>query len=194
MAWIDTNEGAEGGRRGRSHRLGGGGSNGSSRWRAANAGIDYFNFGGTMKRREAALIEALDRVGDFVTHNEPVVARALTDNARARLTSLQDRLLSHMKTQAAAQQVVRDRTRIKHELRRAVVEEHMQPISLLAQAELGLPATTFRVPSVRTKFSDVVAAGYGMAEAAAKYKDGLVAAGLPEDFLERLVAATDALR
>jgi hypothetical protein len=147
-----------------------------------------------MKRNEAALADALDRVDEFLRQHRAVVAGPVTESALARFGSLRERLVGHMKTQAAARQLVRERTQQKRQLRRVAVEEHMRPITLLAQAELGASPATFRVPRMNARFGEVVATGYGLAEAATPHKEALVAAGLREDFIERLVAATDALR
>jgi hypothetical protein len=72
----------------------------------------------------------------------------------------------------------------------------MHPISVVARAELpvsaGLSALT--IPWRTQRLGAIVAAAHGMARAAATHEAEFLAAGLPAGFIEKLVAATEALK
>ncbi len=72
----------------------------------------------------------------------------------------------------------------------------MRPVALMARSVLKVdpvPAA-FLLPSRNGRSSAIIAAGYGMAEAAKDHEAALSAAGLRPDFIVALVGATDALR
>ena len=149
-----------------------------------------------MQSREGNLIEALDRVDEFLTLHADALEGTVLPTARAKLSAVRLDLVSHMKAQAATTRVGLNRTEMKRRLQRTLVEDHLRPIAAMAQSELDLsprPAA-FAVPHERARNAILVAAGYGLAEAATPHREALVAGGLKEDFIEQLIAATDALR
>jgi hypothetical protein len=71
----------------------------------------------------------------------------------------------------------------------------MAKIAFVAAAEL--PSTPevapLRMPKRKVSAANLSLAAHGMAETAGKYTDVMVAAGLPGDFVARLIAASDAM-
>jgi hypothetical protein len=83
----------------------------------------------------------------------------------------------------------------QHTLRRALLRDHMAPISRIARSDL--PQTPeiepLKMPRGRPTIERLSAAAFGMAKAATPFAGVFIAAGLPADFVARLDAAADAL-
>ena len=149
-----------------------------------------------MQQTHGQLIQALDRVEDFLDDNREVMDGALTDEARAFFTANREKMVQYMKAQETYARSTKFGITSKHALRAALVRKHMRPIA--AVARLVLPdareLSALTVTSRRRPFVSLVAAGYGMAEAAKVHESALRTAGLAPDFIASLLAATDALR
>jgi hypothetical protein len=141
-------------------------------------------------------MEALVRVDDFLTQHADAMGGAVRPSAREKFTALRHEVADHMRAQEGTRRLARTQTTVKQALRKELVEKHMRPISRMARSELRLsprPAA-FAMPALRMPYTTLVAVGYGMAEAAAPHRAALTAGGLADDFIERLISATDALR
>jgi len=105
-------------------------------------------------------------------------------------------MVERMKAQDAFARGARSGVVATETLKKQLLREHMQPISVVARTRLGevgeLGALTVSARCAR--LGSLVTAGYGMAEAARKYEQTFLTAGLPPDFIAQLVAMTDALR
>jgi hypothetical protein len=149
-----------------------------------------------MDSRQGNLIGALDQIEKFLATNDELMGQVLPPPTRERFSALREQLVRHMKSQAGSGRVAKARTETKTQLRDELIDRHMRPIVMMARVEITTsprPAA-FRLPPRRSRFSGVVAAGYGLAEAVKEYEATFVAAGLRPGFVARLVAATDALR
>jgi hypothetical protein len=148
-----------------------------------------------MKSREAQLIDTLTRVAEFLEKNHAVVDGVIPLAARENFFKARARVTQHMRLQDAFTRGLHTNVGAKRVLRDDLIREHLLPISVVART--CLPAagenSAFRLPKATRKFLVYVAAGYGMAEAAKPHEPTLLAAGLPADFIARLVAATELL-
>ncbi len=149
-----------------------------------------------MQSYQSNLIEALDRVDEFLSQNTAVLETTLAATARRKFTALRERMVTHMKSQDGTKRVAHSQVNAKSEVRDRLIDDHMRPLVLVARVELAVRPTppAFLLPSRKGRYATIIAAGYGMAQAAEPYREAFAAAGLNADFIERLVEATDALR
>jgi hypothetical protein len=149
-----------------------------------------------VKSTHAKLIEALTRVEDFLEENRPVMESAITPVAHQQFSASRAAMEQHMTLQDSWSRGRRHMVAAKRTLRERLIRKHMRPIGVVARTQLAqIEDLAALVPPRRNKqFTGLVAAGYGMAEAARRHEATFLAAGLPTDFLEKLVRATDALK
>jgi hypothetical protein len=149
-----------------------------------------------MNRRSEHLIQALDRVEDYLAQNQDAMQEVVNAEARQYFSASRDRMVERMKAQDAFARGARSCAITTGMLKEQLVREHMFPISVVARtrlstvAELKVLTVSWRIQ----RLGSLVTAGYGMAEEARKYEQTFLTAGLPPDFIARLVAQTDALR
>jgi hypothetical protein len=146
--------------------------------------------------KQGKVIEALDRVEEFLVANREVVASAISSVAHQNFTASRDRMVEHMKVQNEHTRSIRSGSATKRALRDRLVRDHMQPISIVARAQLPTAGefNALMVPLANRQFVGFVAAGYGMAKAAKVHEATFLAAGFDAGFIDQLVAATDALK
>ncbi len=148
-----------------------------------------------MRHTQEKLIQALDRVEDFLEENKEIMDATHTAEARRFFSAHRAAMAQHSEAQAIfkrqARQVVADQRALRVELLR----RHMYPIAAVAGAVLPDVGelSALAVPSQPSRLGQLIAAGRGMAEAARKHEAVLLSAGLAPDFIARLVGATDAL-
>ena len=149
-----------------------------------------------MRRKQEQLIQALERVEQFLESHPEISDAVLTSAAQEMFSASRTRLTQHMRLQDAFARALRNNTGVKRVLRDDLVREHLRPISIVGRTRLpdAGEGAMFRLPPNKTSFLGVVAAGYGMAEAAKVHEQTFLAAGLPVDFIARLIAATDLLK
>jgi hypothetical protein len=149
-----------------------------------------------MQLQEERLIAVLHRVDDFLSLYRVELEGTVLPAARLKLAAVRDALEAEMKAQDGSARAALDRMEVKDRLRRTLVDSHMRPIAAMARSEVeraSRPAA-LKVATSVNRYGTLIAAGYGMAQAAAPHREALVAGGLKEDFIERLIAATNALR
>jgi hypothetical protein len=142
------------------------------------------------------VIEALDRVEEFLVANRETVASAISSVAHQNFTASRDRMVEHMKVQNEHTRSLRSGAATKRALRDRLVQDHMRPISIVARAQLPTVGefNALMLPLANKQFVAFVAAGYGMAKAAKVHEATFLAAGFDATFIDQLVAATDALK
>jgi hypothetical protein len=149
-----------------------------------------------MNKRSEHLIQALDRVEGYLTRNRDAMQGVVNAEAYQYLTASRDRMGVRMKAQDAFAREAQSSATTTAVLKEQLLREHMRPIATVARARLQavgeLGALTVSTHGKRR--GTLVSAGYGMAEAARKYEQTFLTAGLPPDFIARLIAATDAFR
>ena len=149
-----------------------------------------------MQRKEQGVIQALDRVERFIDTNREVLVHVRSSGAYQNFSASRERVLEHMKAQNEHGRGARASVAAKALLRARLVEEHMRPIAVVARAHLpnAPELSAMAAPKAKEAYVRVVASGYGMARAAQLHEPVFLATGLPADFIQQLVAATDALQ
>jgi len=149
-----------------------------------------------MWSRQAQLIETLDQVNEFLDTNREVMTGVITSAAHQHFSDSRERMVEHMKTQDGQSRSIHADVATKRRLREQLIRTHIRPIAAVAKAELAdvgeMAALT--MPRRRGSIVALLAASYGMAEAARIHEASLLAGGLAPGFIDGLVAATDALR
>ena len=149
-----------------------------------------------MEARQGKLIQALNRVEDFLVTHQDIMDSVITSTAHQRFSASRERVLAHRTAQDANERSARYSVAARRTLRARLLRKHMRPISVTAKTSLSDVKDLGALVVMRRgnrRLSALVAAGYGMAEAAKQHEATFIAAGLPPDFIQKLVEATDAL-
>ena len=104
-------------------------------------------------------------------------------------------MVEHLTAQEQPTRGIRASVSAKQRFAERVVRKHMRPIATIARKQLphvGEFAALERRRQ-RRQLSTLAAAGHGMARAATVHETTFLEAGQSGDFVDRLVAATDAL-
>ena len=150
-----------------------------------------------MLLKENKAIAMYQRVQDFLRESPPPVATAGYTVQKKTLDDTVARLTDHTTDQVAGRRLSRAETQRQKSLRRKLREEHLSPIAQIARATLpdvdGI-GKALRLPNDNLATLKYVAEAKGMRAAATPYAAAFIEAGRPEDFLEQLDAAIEALR
>lgn len=148
-----------------------------------------------MQLNDGYRLAALRNVQQFLADHADELPRVAQTGASRRLDSLLDELSCLVTEQAAATLLARAATRRLQILRRRLFEEHLTPITRIARAELAdhPEMIAFRMPRPSLPVVLLATNALGMARVAAPQAAIFVAAGLPDDFLDRLKEAVDDL-
>ena len=149
-----------------------------------------------MNRQQTTLIDALDRVEDFIARNTGVMNAVITSVAHQNFSASRARMVEFMKEQNEHTRALRHGVTTLRKLRAQLVRKHLRPVSVVARAELpeSTDLAALTIPWRTQQLGAIVAAAHGMARAAKTHEAAFLAAGLPEAFIEKLVAATEALK
>jgi hypothetical protein len=147
---------------------------------------------GAQKARHESLLRVqrcLDDFDEFLGDVNRSPARSALDRLAGEVTQLAG-------YQRLAPTEVQSRAVQREDLREALRLEQMRPIAAIARLRLADSPLIIRLQVPRKNVDDatLIAAGDGMAKAAAQYRDVFIAQHLPADFVEQLEAAVNALR
>lgn len=148
-----------------------------------------------MRTGQGSILQSLRAVQAFIDANGVRLGGVVTTGARKKLDEAITQLGLHAATQTGSFLEAKGSTQRQRTLRRVLMRDHMAPIARIAAAEL--PASPevkpLRMPKGRPTPEQLAAAAQGMADAAAKHTEAFTAAGLPDDFVQRLTTAADAM-
>lgn len=152
-----------------------------------------------MHSPQKSRLERLHRIQWFMNHNAKALGAVNKSRTRAALDAIVPVLEGHAKDQHSAEVEAQAKTEIKAALREDLRVHHMQQVSTIARSKLAGVADTplmtkFQYPRASADDVSLVAAGQSMAEAAQQYKQVFLDEQLPDDFIEQLQAATEAVR
>lgn len=150
-----------------------------------------------MKKRQKQVIEAFQRVQDFLSVYPPPNPPAKYAEQKAALDASVQRLLALTGDQYAGLRQKLDDTREQQKLRARLRADHLKPISRIAKAMLSSDPEiqkALAMPEPRLASTTLAAVAEGMRKIATKYEQLFVDNGRPADFLARLDAAIAALR
>jgi hypothetical protein len=149
-----------------------------------------------MRTTEARQLEALRSVQAFLDeyqHRFPAIAAS---GMRRRLDEELASLAQHADDQTASAGGSRACTLRYRALRRRLVGTHLVPIALIARVTKPSSLSEleqFQVPTGKPTARRLAAAAHAMADAAAPHAGTFIAAGMPRDFIQALLRASDAM-
>lgn len=149
-----------------------------------------------MLSKTSTVLSTLHGVQGFMTTHADALGSLNTSASREDLDAVEAQLSTHAATQAqsrygSASAVTRNRV-----VRNALQVNYLRPISAIAEAKLASSPDlgTLRLPkNVRTT-PQLLAAAEAMGQAAAKYAETFIAAGMAPTFLDDLHAAANAVK
>ncbi|MDB4892336.1 MAG: hypothetical protein JWL61_4191 [Gemmatimonadetes bacterium] len=148
-----------------------------------------------MQTNQGNMLQSLRTVQAFLEENAAELTDVVNTGARQRLDDAIAELSVHVSDQTGSALASQGATLKQYTLRRALLRDHMAPISRIARSDL--PQTPeiepFKMPRGRPTTEKLCAAAFGMAKAATPFAGVFIAAGLPTDFVARLEAAASAL-
>jgi hypothetical protein len=149
-----------------------------------------------MLSRQKQQIEAYQRVQDFLgMHPPPETPGYLVQ--KKRFDAIVATLSDHAANQVEGRRQGRAEVPRQVTLRKILREQHLAPIAQIARATLAnAPGVErlLRMPRYNLTPLKLVAEATAMRTAAAPYKAEFIEAGRPDDFLEQLDAAAEAVR
>jgi hypothetical protein len=148
-----------------------------------------------MESRQGNMLQSLRAVEDFLATNAATLGEIVNTGTRKQLATLIDALNATVAEQAGSSVIAQGSTRRYWALRQALERDHMAPIARMARTEMPLApeVEALRMPRSNWAAERLAAAAHGMAKATEPFRAGFVEAGLPDDFVERLTAAADAM-
>ena len=148
-----------------------------------------------MQTRQGNMLQSLQSVQAFLEENAGRLAGVVNTGARQKLADAIQALAEHATDQTGSHLASQGATKKQLSLRQALLRDHMQPIARVAKADL--PPTPeiepLRMPRGKPTPQRLAAAAYGMGKAAEPFAAQFTGAGLPPDFIPRLLAAADAM-
>ena len=149
-----------------------------------------------MLRIGRSTLDSFQRVKEFLSQHPFAESPQGLGEQASELDDVIQRLSSEMVDQESGVRFTRVHTEYEATLRRTLYADHMQPISQIARDVLGASSMdrAFRLPTAgRNVNRALTTSARAMALAAEKEKDVFLRRGLPQDFIERLRSAADAL-
>jgi hypothetical protein len=145
-----------------------------------------------MTKKGRIALRRFRRVQEFLATNA-------VDGTQVKLRVLEQvirELAQSGEEQDASTRLTRGETARQRALRNALWNRHLVPISRIARRAFGIPGMDqkFLLPRKRADNEGILAAARGMAQAAEQHADVFVQQeGLPQDFVQQMRAAIDAL-
>ena len=148
-----------------------------------------------MKSNEDNTIFTVRGVQVFLDKNAAVLPESAKTGLRHDLDTELAALIINATVQASGNLNAQGATQKHRSLRTILLRDHMAPLAAIAAARLPqVPELSrLRMPQGTPKIEALTAAAKAMAEAAAKFSDVFITAGLPSDFIAQLNQATTAL-
>jgi hypothetical protein len=148
-----------------------------------------------MQTTQGNRLHSLQIIHAFLTEHAERLSGVAGTGARRQLDELLDELSAHVTEQSGNELAMQGATRKLHALRRALIRDHMTPISTIARSELSRTPEIepFHLPRGNPTVQKLAAAASGMAQAAAPRARLFIGAGLPVDFIKGLTDAADAM-
>ena len=148
-----------------------------------------------MQTAQGTMLESLRSVATFLDAHADQLGDVVKTGARQKLTEPITALDLHASDQTGGALASQGATQKKASLRQALLRDHMAKIARIAAADLpNVPELQpLRMPRGKPTVEKLAAAASGMAKTAAPYAEVFISAGLPQDFIAHLTAATDAM-
>jgi hypothetical protein len=148
-----------------------------------------------MYTRQSNTIESFHDSRTFLDANVERLPATVRAGIRRKLDDVVVQVTDHVAGQGAHDLAAKGATQKYSALRRTLLRDRMAPIAAVAYGEL--PHTPelipLRMPSGRPSAERLAQAATAMAQHAEQFSDVFTAAGLPQDFVAQLTAASDAV-
>ncbi len=149
-----------------------------------------------MKSREKEAIRVFRHVRDFLKAEPPEVGFGSVSGVVAQLEDAIARLEGYARDQDARSRTAKAATLVKRAQISAIRREFIRPVVsgalTLFPSGNAIPAA-LQMPKARDSIG-LIAAAEAMAQAATPYKEEFLGAGLPADFIDRILKAVATLR
>jgi hypothetical protein len=147
-----------------------------------------------VKQRQGSTLAALQRVQEFLDGNGTTFASVNKSSARRALDDTVGQTDTHVADQGGGALAARGERARQRQLRQALRKYHMRPIAMAALLKLrDVPeVVALTMPTSNMSRANLAQAATAMAEAAKAHEAVLIEAGLPDDFIAQLIAATAA--
>jgi hypothetical protein len=148
-----------------------------------------------MQVSQASMLQSLRAVQGFLDANRDRLGDVVTSGARKKLDAAIIELGGHVENQTGSILQAKGSTKEQRVLRKTLLLDHMAPIAKIAASELaGTPnIEPLRMPKAWYRGERLAAAARGMAQTAQQFSSTFIDLGLPANFAQRLLAATDAM-
>jgi hypothetical protein len=149
-----------------------------------------------MRFSQSNVLETVRRVQAFMDRNAGDLGDVNASGARKTLDRVEMQLSAHAADQVAGHVNAKGETANQRALRLALRLRHMRPIAAIARAKLrDVPSFhALTLPDSRLNGSRTAASAAAMADVATQHASVFVEQGLSADFVERLRAATEAVK
>jgi hypothetical protein len=140
-----------------------------------------------MRRREDEVLQAIAAAHQFIGRHAQL-ATVSQAGAYLELGDVLARVRDHAAGQVSGTIAGKSATQSVRAARESLMEQHMAPIASIADmlVERQPEVTGIRMPTSYLASERLIAYARGMADAAKRFKDDFVEAGLPTDFLEQM--------
>jgi hypothetical protein len=148
-----------------------------------------------MQTIQGRTLTSLRDAREFLSEHSDRLAGVAGSGATRRLDEILDDLAAQTTEQVSGALQAQGATRTQYALRHALIRYHIAPIVRIARIELAHTPEVepFRMPRGTPPVPKLAAAAHGIAAAAAPHAALFISAGLPDDFIDQLTAAADAL-
>lgn len=148
-----------------------------------------------MDKRQGRRLLALYAIDVFLDAHAKDLPQTTASRTRERFSRSLAELALHLRTQEASPLSAQGLTRAKQAQRRALVRDHLVPLSRIARLEEeNIPELkAIRLPRGEPALHKLLAHAAGLAETAEKYAEVFIAAGRAPSFAEDLREAIDAI-
>jgi hypothetical protein len=149
-----------------------------------------------MRNTQSAVVMALRQVQDFMTTHADQLGNLNESDARTALDDVEATLSGYAASQTSARGGRKAAIARQSVLKNALLVKYLRPIAAIAEAQLDHAPdfAELTLPKPLSTISQLLAAATAMGNAAAKYRDTFVKAGMTPTFLAELEAAANALQ
>lgn len=148
-----------------------------------------------MRTDQGSMFNSLGNAKTFLDEHADTLGNVISTRVYRDLDECIAELSGHASTQNGQSRAAKSAIAQRVALEKALVRDHMAPLSRIARLELGtVPAlVSFGLPQGRMTPARLAAFAKGMAEAAESHAEVFINAGLPHDFIQKLRDAADAM-
>lgn len=144
-----------------------------------------------MQSTTSIVLSTLHAAQAFMTTHADALGHLNSSSSRSALDAIEQTLSEHAQTQAAARNGGTSAGSRLRVARDTLVVKYLRPIAAISEAQLSQSPdfATFKLPKNTRSVPSLVAAANGTADAASKYADAFISAGMKPTFVADLKSA-----